>query len=143
MIAEIAAANAAYSILKQALNSGREIYECSTVAKKYFDNKSVVAKRVATKGQSDMESFMALERFKTNEEHLRETIIYAGRPGMWDDWLAFQAKCKKDREQAARVALLKRNNQLKMLKQFITVIGIAISVVPVMIYLIVYLAEKI
>jgi hypothetical protein len=143
MIAEIAAANAAYSVLKQALNAGREIYECSAVAQKYFDNKSVVAKRVAAKGQSDMESFMALERFKANEEHLRETIIYAGRPGMWDDWLAFQAKCKRDREQAARVAKIKRNNQLKMLKQFITIIGTSIAVIPVVIYLLVYLVEQI
>jgi hypothetical protein len=90
-----------------------------------------------------MESFMALERFKANEEHLRETIIYAGRPGMWDDWLAFQAKCKRDREQAARVAKIKRNNQLKMLKQFITIIGTSIAVIPVVIYLLVYLVEQI
>ena len=36
MLAEIAAANAAFGVLKAALSNGRDLYECSNVAKKYF-----------------------------------------------------------------------------------------------------------
>ena len=40
MLAEIAAANAAFGVLKTALSNGRDLYECGNVAKKYFDNKA-------------------------------------------------------------------------------------------------------
>ena len=36
MLAEIAAANAAFGVLKTALSNGRDLYECGNVAKKYF-----------------------------------------------------------------------------------------------------------
>ncbi|MDB0009282.1 hypothetical protein N9E37_04000 [Luminiphilus sp.] len=142
MLAEIAAANAAFGVLKTALGHGRELYECSNVAKKYFDNKSAIAKRVASKGKSDLDAFMALEKIKEQEEWLREHMIYAGRPDMYEDFLKFQAECKQERDRSARLAVLKRNNTIKMIKQFITVIGIAIAVIPVVIYSIIYLTNS-
>jgi hypothetical protein len=142
MLLEIAAANAAFDILKTALSNGRDLYECGNVAKKYFDNKSVIAKRVASKGKSDLDAFMALERIKEQEEWLKDYMVYGGRPGMWDDWLKFQSECKRDRDKDDRLRIAKRRNTLKMLGQFITVIGIAIAVIPVMIYAIIYLTNS-
>jgi len=142
MLVEIAAANAAFGVLKTALSNGRDLYECGNVAKKYFDNKSVIAKRVASKGKSDLDAFMALEKLKEQEVWLREHMIYAGRPDMYADFLKFQAECKQERERNARIAVLKQNNTLKMLKQFITIIGIAVAVIPVMIYAIIYSLNK-
>jgi len=142
MLVEIAAANAAFGVLKTALSNGRDLYECGNVAKKYFDNKSVIAKRVASKGKSDLDAFMALEKLKEQEVWLREHMIYAGRPDMYSDWLKFQSECKQEREREARIAVLKRHNTLKMLKQFITIIGVAVAVIPVMIYAIIYSLNK-
>jgi len=142
MLLEIAAANAAFDILKTALSNGRDLYECGNVAKKYFDNKSVIAKRVASKGKSDLDAFMALEKIKEQEEWLREHMIYAGRPDMYSDFLKFQAECKKERERENRIALLKRQNITNMVKQFITVVGIAVAVIPVLIYTIIFMVKK-
>ena len=142
MLAEIAAANAAFGVLKTALSNGRDLYECGNVAKKYFDNKSVIAKRVASKGKSDLDAFMALEKIKEQEEWLRDYMIYAGRPDMYEDFLRFQAECKQERDRSARLAVLKRNNTIKMFKQFITVIGIAVAVLPVIIYAIMFMVKK-
>lgn len=142
MLAEIAAANAAFGVLKSALSNGRELYECSNVAKKYFDNKSVITKRVASKGKSDLDAFMALEKIKEQEEWLKDYMVYGGRAGMWDDWLKFQSECKRDRDKEERLKIAKRRNTLKMLGQFFTVIGIAIAVIPVMIYAIIYLTNS-
>jgi len=64
MLAEIAAANAAFAIVKSALSNGKELYDCSAAAGQFFDNKSIIAKRVAEKGQSDLQAFMALEKIK-------------------------------------------------------------------------------
>ena len=142
MLAEIAAANAAFGVLKSALSNGRELYECGNVAKKYFDNKSAITKRVASKGKSDLDAFMALEKIKEQEEWLKDYMVYGGRAGMWDDWLKFQSECKRDRDKEERLRIAKRRNTLKMLGQFITVIGIAIAVIPVMIYAIIYLTNS-
>ena len=142
MLAEIAAANAAFGVLKAALSNGRDLYECSNVAKKYFDNKSAIAKRVASKGKSDLDAFMALEKIKEQEEWLREHMIYAGRPDMYSDFLKFQSERKQEREREERVSALKRHNKLKLIKQFITVIGIGIAVIPVMIYAIIFMVKK-
>lgn len=142
MLAEIAAANAAFGVLKTALGHGKELYECGSAAKEYFDNKSVIAKRVASKGKSDLDAFMALEKIKEQEEWLKDYMVYGGRPGMWDDWLQFQSECKRDRDKADRLRIAKRQNILKLLGQFITVIGIATAVIPVIIYAIMFMVGK-
>jgi len=142
MLAEIAAANAAFGVLKTALGHGRELYECSNVAKKYFDNKSAITKRVAAKGKGDLDAFMALEKIKEQEEWLKDYMVYGGRPGMWDDWLQFQSECKRDRDKEERLRIAKRRNTVKMLAQFITVIGIAVAVIPVLIYAIIFMVKK-
>jgi hypothetical protein len=142
MLAEIAAANAAFGVLKTALTNGRDLYECSNVAKKYFDNKSVISKRVASKGKSDLDAFMALEKIKEQEEWLKEHMIYAGRPDMYSDFLKFQSERKQEREREARADALKRRNNLKLIKQFITIVGISIAVIPVVIYAFIYFLSK-
>ena len=142
MLAEIAAANAAFGVLKAALSNGRDLYECSNVAKKYFDNKSVIAKRVASKGKGDLDAFMALERIKEQEEWLKEHMIYAGRPDMYSDFLKFQSERKQERDREHRLALLKKQNIINMVKQFVTVVGIAVSVIPIMIYAIIFMVKK-
>ena len=35
---------------------------------------------------------------KEMEEHIKQQMIWAGRPGMWDDWLAFQKAAKEERQ---------------------------------------------
>ena len=142
MLAEIAVANVAFKLIKTALSNGKELYDCSAAAQSYFDNKSVIAKRVASKGKSDLKAFMALEKIKEQEEWLKDYMIYAGRADMYGDWLNFQSDCKKQREKKVRLAAQARQQTIKLLKQFITVIGIAIAVIPVLIYAIIFMVKK-
>jgi len=142
MLAELAACNAAFSVIKTAISNGKELYDCGDSAKKYFANKSTIAKRVASKGKSDLDAFMALEKLKEQEVWLKEHMIYAGRPDMYSDWLKFQSECKREREQQARIATLKRNNAIKLFKAFFTVIGIAFAVIPVIIYAIIFMVKR-
>ena len=142
MLAEIAAANAAFKVIKTALSNGKELYDCSDAAKQYFDNKSAIAKRVASKGKSDLDAFMALEKIKEQEEWLKDYMVYAGRANLYSDWLVFQSECKKKREQEVRIQALKRHNTLTLIKQFITVIGVGIAVIPVLVYGLIFLLKK-
>ena len=108
MLMEIAACSAAFNVLKDALQQGRELYDCGDAIKDYFDNKSVITKRVAQKGQSDLDAFMALEKIRDEEIWLKDFMVYAGRADMWHDWLSFQAQCKRDRDDAVRAKQQKR-----------------------------------
>ena len=141
MLAEIAAANAAFKVIKTAISNGKELYDCSEAATEYFNNKSVIAKRVASKGKSDLDAFMALEKIKEQEVWLKDYMVYAGRPDMYTDWLNYQAECRRNREKEERLAAAKRRENLKLIKQFVTIMGITLAVLPVLIYLIIYLAS--
>jgi hypothetical protein len=142
MLAEIAAANAAFKVIKTALSHGKELYDCSADVQSYFDRKSSIAKRVASKGKNDLEAFMALEKIKEQEEWLKDYMVYSCRAGMYSDWLAFQSECKRKRDRKARLAVQARQQTIKLIKQFITVIGIAIAVIPVMVYAIIFMVKK-
>lgn len=115
MIAEIAAANAAFSVIKAALANGKELSALGGKVFDYFDNKAKIQETAIKKGGgSDLQEFMALEQLKLQEEELRERMVYAGRPGMWDDWVKFQAAAARKRREAKeaearRIALRKKN----------------------------------
>ncbi len=142
MLAEIAAANAAFKVIKTAISNGKELYDCSEAATKYFDNKSAIAKRVASKGKSDLDAFMALEKIKEQEVWLKDYMVYAGRADMYSDWLNYQAECKQKREKQARIALLKKQNLISLIKQFVAWVSLGIVFIPVLIYLIIFLFKK-
>ena len=98
MLAEVQAANAAFNTIKSALKNGRELYDVSDSCATYFNSKSVIARRSNKKRKgSFLQNFMQLERLKKQEEWIREWMIYAGRPGLYDDWLKFQSECKRMR----------------------------------------------
>ncbi|OBQ41691.1 MAG: hypothetical protein AN484_20450 [Aphanizomenon flos-aquae WA102] len=83
MIAELAAANAAFAVIKGALANGKELSALGSRVFDYFDNKAIIQERATKKGGgSDMEEFMALEQLNAQEVELRERMVYAGRPGM-------------------------------------------------------------
>lgn len=106
MLAEIAAANAAFSVIKAALANGKELSALGSRVFDYFDNKAKIQEKATQKGGgSDLEEFMALEQLKQQEEELRERMVYAGRPGMWDDWVKFQAQAARRRREAKEAAL--------------------------------------
>jgi molecular chaperone GrpE (heat shock protein) len=112
MIAELAAANAAFDVIKQTLANGKEIYEAGEAMATYFGLKTEIQKRAHQHGyKSDIAAFMAAEQLAANEQELKEIMIYQGRAGMWDDWLQFQAEIKRSREEEERekrLAIAKR-----------------------------------
>jgi hypothetical protein len=101
MLAELAAANAAFAVIKGALANGKELSALGSRVFDYFDNKAKIQEKATQKGGgSDLEEFMALEQLRQQEEHLRESMVYAGRPGMWEDWVKFQAAAARRRREA-------------------------------------------
>ncbi len=98
MLEEIQQANKAFATIKSALQNGREFYDVSESCATYFNCKSIIARRSKKKGRkTELQNFMELEKLRKQEEWIREWMIYAGRPNLYDDWLKFQSQCKKVR----------------------------------------------
>ena len=105
MLAELAAANAAFAVIKQTLKNGKEIVDAGDSIFKFVEAKEDLRHKGekkknsfwGDKGGSELEEFMALEKIREEEEWIREYMIWAGRPGLWQDWQTFQAKARKER----------------------------------------------
>ena len=128
MIAEIAAANAAFAVIKGALANGKELHQLGSRVFDYFDNKAKIQENITKKGGgSDLEEFMALERLRQQEEELRERMVYAGRPGMWGDWQKFQAQAARQRREAKEAAEREAKRREEQLAQLVEYIAIGIA----------------
>lgn len=109
MLVELAAANAAFAVIKEAVANAGDLMAAGQKVFEYFDAKSAIQKKANSKGnKSDMEEFMALEQLKKQEVQLKEMMIYQGRAGMWQDWLEFQKQAARKREAAEKAEIARR-----------------------------------
>lgn len=109
MLAELAACNAAFSVIKTAISNGKEIADAASAVASFVGAKEDLQRKAQKKGGgSDLEEFMALEKIRQQEEELKTIMIYAGRPGLWHDWQRFQAKARTARREAEIAAAARR-----------------------------------
>ena len=112
MLAELAAANAAFAVIKTAIQNGKDIAAAGSAIANFVGAKEDLQRKASKKGNgSDLEEFMALEQIREQEEQLKQIMIYAGRPGLWGDWQRFQAKARTARREA-EVAAAKRRRKI-------------------------------
>ena len=119
MLLELAAANAAFAVIKECVQNSGDIMNAGQALFQYFDNKDAIQKKAAAKGGSDrgdLEEFMALEKLKQQEEELKQMMIYSGRGGLWQDWLKFQSDAKRKREEAERQKILRKQRIIGRIK---------------------------
>ena len=138
MLAELAAANAAFGIIKQAISNGKEIGSVATQIATFISSQDDLRRKVEKKKKSpfhqgnDFEEFMALEAIREKEEELKQYMIYAGRAGLWNDWLKFSAQARKDRQAAEEAMRRRRQRMIEVLViAFFTVIGLGVAAVLV------------
>lgn len=109
MLAEIAAANAAFSVIKKAIQNTGDITKAGKAIGDFVFAKDMLKKtgerkknsiwsKALGRNSSDLEEFMALEELKNKEEELRSMMQIYGRGGLWNDYIKFQAEARKNRE---------------------------------------------
>ena len=122
MLAELAIANSAFAVIKQTIANGQDLTRVAKQATSYFNSKSEIAKKASKNGnKSDMEAFMALEALK---------MIYAGRANLYDDWLQFQADCKRKRRQEEVERQRKSIKNKELVTKIITGVVVVLVAVP-------------
>ena len=143
MLAELAVINAAYGVIKEVVGNGQELYAAGQYVAQFFNTKYELQKKLNEKPpdqRNQLEEFFALEEIKAKEQELKDLMIIAGRPGLWDDWLQFQAdQARARREEIARLEReayekkerLKHNVELALAAVVITaaIVGVIVFLV--------------
>jgi len=129
MLAELAAINAAYGVIKEVVGNGQELYAAGQHLAQFFNTKYELQKKLneaPPDQRSQLEEFFALEEIKAKEQELKELMIIAGRPGLWDDWLRFQAE--QARARRAEIARLEQEalEKQQKIKHWLEIAGISI-----------------
>ena len=112
MIAELAAFNAGFSVVKQFVANGRDLSDAMGAIGQMVGAKEELLRRgqkkkksvlsvLGGKTENDFEEFMALEKIKQIEKDLTSMMKLYGRPGLHDDWIRYQAEARKQRRQQA------------------------------------------
>lgn len=112
MLEMLAAANAAYAVIKKTVENGREISAAGAAIGKFIGaedqlqqdlhkRKNSMWTNFLGKQDNDLEEFMALEEIRRKKEQLREFMQLYGRANLYNDYLAHCAEARKRRKQAA------------------------------------------
>lgn len=146
MIAELAAANAAFGVIKQTIANGKELYEAGEALADYFGLKAEIQKKAHEHGyKSDLQAFMAVEQLKEYEDTLKEMMIWQGRAGLWTDWLNYQRQMKESREAAEKAEKAKKAQRKRQIIDSLLIVGLGISIlsaVGLVAYVFFWLAQQ-
>lgn len=136
MLAELAVINAAYGVIKEVVGNGQELYAAGQHIAQFFNTKYELQKKLNERPpdqRNQLEEFFALEEIKAREQELKELMIYSGRPGLWDDWLQFQAdQARARREEIARLEL-EAYNKRKQIQHWIEIVAWSVGTMIVVV----------
>jgi len=135
LLAELAAFNAGFNVLKQFVANGRDLSDAmgaigqmvgakEDLKRRGEKKKKSVLSLLGGKTENDFEEFMALEKIKQIEKELTSMMRLYGRPGLYDDWVRFQAEARKKRREQEEE---RKRQQAKNMEYF--AIFIAVSMV--------------
>jgi hypothetical protein len=132
VLPELMAANAAFAVIKQTVANSGDLVKAGKAIADFVNAKDTLQKKGNKKKKSvfqdpnkssDIEEFMALEALKAKEEELKQYMIYCGRPGLWSDWIKFQAQARVQRQKEAEE---RKKRIAEIIELSAIVIGVAV-----------------
>ena len=130
MLAELAACNAAFQVIRATVKNGADLTRCATQIGAFINGEDALRKNLNKKknsfwgkvgGQtgdgSDLEEFFALEEFKEKRKELEQLMIFCGRPGLHGDWVRFQVEARKRRKAEEEERIRNREQLIETLIQ--------------------------
>jgi len=119
-IAAIKIANEAIGAIKEFAGHVESVGQMGPQLTKLADAKEEIEKKAQ---DGDMEAFWALEKIKKHEAEVKTMFIYAGRPGLWDDYCKFIANRKQLRENERKRQALKKQKHKQIIKDVAIIVG--------------------
>jgi len=136
ILESIAAANAAYSVIKTALGNGKETAGLISAVGKFLsaeeDIKEAINKKksspitmITGSSEGDWEEFQHLEMLRQKRAELESYCRLYAPAGTWDRWQQWQAEARKQRQAAKKAAEKAREERVELLA---TLVGILMAV---------------
>jgi len=143
MLAELAAANAAFAIIKKCVENGSEIAKAGKAIADFTNSKDEIKRQASVKGsnldgsKSDLQEFLALDEIKRKEDELRSMMQLYGRANMYNDYVKFCTEARKSRAEAARQAkikAMKRTDFIINSLYILAVVGLGLSALGILVW---------
>jgi hypothetical protein len=141
-LAAVKIANEAIGAIKEFAGHVESVGEMGKDLTKLADAKADLGK---AKAAGDDEAFWALEKIKKHEAEVKTLFIYAGRPGLWEDYCKFIANRKQMRANAKKREAQKKARRKRLIKDWAIGIGVtlaALSAIGLFILLLVWVAKS-
>ena len=133
------AANAAYSVIRQALSNGKESANLISSVGKFLSAEEEVKDAINRKKNSpltaitggsegDWEEFQHLENLQAKRKELESYCRLYAPPGTWDRWQQWQAEARKQRQAAKKAAEKAREERNEAIA---TAAGILMAIIVV------------
>lgn len=144
MLAELAAANAAFAIIKKCVENGSDLAKASKAISDFTLNKDAVQKKAQKQGsnldgsKSDLQEFLALDELKRKEDELRSMMQLYGRANMYPDYVKFCAEARRQRAEAAAEAkrlAMKRQDDILLFIYWAACITLCVFALGLFIYI--------
>jgi len=150
ILESVMAANAAYSVIRQALSNGKESANLIIAVGKFLSAEEDVKEAVQKKKNSpltaitggsegDWEEFQQLEKLRRQRKELESYCRLYAPAGTWDRWQQWQAEARKQRQAAKKAAEKAREQRNEAIATAAGIIMAVIVVVLCIYYLGVYL----
>tara|TARA_R100000654_G_scaffold8428_2_gene19827 strand:+ start:125 stop:595 length:471 start_codon:yes stop_codon:yes gene_type:complete len=121
MLEMLAAANAAFAVIKKTVENTRDVTKAASSISKFIaaedqlradlhKKKNSIWTNFLGRQDTDLEEFMALEQIKKKQDQLREFMQLYGRANLYSDYLAFCSEARKKRKEAAIAAQKRKEN---------------------------------
>ena len=143
MLAEIAAANAAFAIIKKCVENGSDIAKAGKAISDFTLNKDAAQKKVTDKhgsnldgSKSDLEGFLHLDQLRQKENELRSMMQLYGRANMYPDYVKYCAEARRQRAESAaeqRRKSMKLHDNIMLCIYWAVSLGLALVVLGIFI----------
>ena len=144
MLAELAAANAAFAIIKKCVENGSDLAKAGKAISDFTLNKDAVQKKAQKQGsnldgsKSELEEFLALDELKRKEDELRSMMQLYGRANMYPDYVKFCAEVRRQRAEAkaeAKRLAMKRQDNILAIIYWAVCIGLGVFALGLFVYI--------
>jgi hypothetical protein len=122
-IAAIKIANEAIGAIKEFAGHVESVGQMGKDLTKLADAKEDLEKKAK---DGDMECFFELENIRRQEYEVKQMFIYAGRPGLWEDYVKFIENRKTLRENERKRIAAEKARRRKLIKDW--GIGIVVTI---------------
>lgn len=130
----VMAANAAYGVIKQCLQNGKEVTGLvsevgkfiqaeETLQEEYKKRKDNPFAKALGKDITDWEHFQHLEDIRHKRQELESWCRLYAPAGTWDRWVKYQADARIARKEARKAAERAREERIELIVMILCVVG--------------------